>query len=767
MKVTVAPRQLSARILFLLLTVLSLTLGGAFTRAAAAAGQTFYVDSASGSDQNDGLAPSTAWRTMARVKNAAPGAGDTVLLKRGSFWREQLTVARSGVEGAFVTYGAYGEGDGPVLCGADIVAGWTDAGGDLWASSLADEPKQVFIDGMRGVSVATLADLDAVGEWFWADGVLTLVSNMDPDAYSNPGVEASIRCGVFAWEKADVIIRDIAVVRATYGLYLGQCARVTVDGVRAETNHYDGLMADGANTSTVTFRNCISKANGRHGLLANDASDVVVDGGEFSGNATNYSAGVGMNGTTGGKITGVSAHGNFYGLKVSDASGTLVEKSEAFDNTDFGIDLDIGSSDINVVGNKVHGNGSHGIVAEWDASRCSILRNRVWDNGETHGGIFVEKATDIQIVGNIVTDEYVALWINGGAARVKAHNNTISRASSIGVLLRDAVSAVELKNNIATDCSYKTVYVNPGCTEGFVADRNDWFADGGRFKWDGTTYDFAGWQQASGQDANTMNADPMFVNADEGDFNLQGGSPCIDAGADLGVETDFDGTAVPQGDAPDIGAQERAVQVVEPPANMPPQADAGPDQQVSAGDMVILDGAGSTDADGEVVAWEWDLDADGVYDVADCATDCTFWSAGTYILTLRVTDDDGAAATDSCVVDVVETAPEPQIPAMHVAGVEIAASRRRRRLTADGYVTVVDAEGLPVQGATVALTWSLDGSHTADTAVTNGGGVASSTLRTRVNRGDLLSLTVTDVTLDGVAYDAEANTTDSAQTVIK
>jgi hypothetical protein len=41
-----------------------------------------------------------------------------------------------------------------------------------------------------------------------------------------------------------------------------------------------------------------------------------------------------------------------------------------------------------------------------------------------------------------------------------------------------------------------------------------------------------------------------------GDYHLQAGSPAINAGLNLGYPLDFDGKAVPQGTAPDIGAYE-------------------------------------------------------------------------------------------------------------------------------------------------------------------------------------------------------------------
>ncbi len=70
---------------------------------------TYYIDPKSGDNSLDGLSPDTARRDYTDIELAA---GDTVLFKRGSFYRDKLYAKK------FISYGAYGEGERPTFCGS-------------------------------------------------------------------------------------------------------------------------------------------------------------------------------------------------------------------------------------------------------------------------------------------------------------------------------------------------------------------------------------------------------------------------------------------------------------------------------------------------------------------------------------------------------------------------------------------------------------------------------------------------------------------------
>lgn len=114
---------------------------GAISVAMAATGsqagpRTFYVDSETGKDSNDGQSPTHAWRSLDRVNTADLKPGDTVRFKCGGQWRGSL-IPTSGDESAPITYTSYGQGPKPLILGSlprNRAEDWVKVRDNIWAT---------------------------------------------------------------------------------------------------------------------------------------------------------------------------------------------------------------------------------------------------------------------------------------------------------------------------------------------------------------------------------------------------------------------------------------------------------------------------------------------------------------------------------------------------------------------------------------------------------------------------------------------------------
>ncbi len=99
-----------------------------------------------------------------------------------------------------------------------------------------------------------------------------------------------------------------------------------------------------------------------------------------------------------------------------------------------------------------------------------------------------------------------------------------------------------------------------------------------------------------------------------------------------------------------VNSAEANVTITVNSVNDAPVANAGTDIVAKSGDSVTLDGSNSTDPDGTIVAWEWKegstvLAANSSFMKSD-------FTVGTHTLTLTITDDSGAIATDTVTVTI-------------------------------------------------------------------------------------------------------------------
>lgn len=126
-----------------------------------------------------------------------------------------------------------------------------------------------------------------------------------------------------------------------------------------------------------------------------------------------------------------------------------------------------------------------------------------------------------------------------------------------------------------------------------------------------------------------------------------------------------------------------------PPPNIPPVANAGLDQSIQLpANIASLNGTGSTDADGNIVAYSWTkVSGPAQYSIANAATASTIvnnLAEGTYIFRLVVTDDRGATDDDSVQIVVSAAPPPPNVAPVAKAGSDVTIQLPTNSITLDG-----------------------------------------------------------------------------------
>ena len=168
---------------------------------------------------------------------------------------------------------------------------------------------------------------------------------------------------------------------------------------------------------------------------------------------------------------------------------------------------------------------------------------------------------------------------------------------------------------------------------------------------------------------------------------------------------------------------------------------------------VSFSGAASGDADGALMAYEWSFNDAAVSAGATAAR--SYATPGSYTAQLRVTDDSGLSASSSVTVTV--DAPVVVVP-MRVA--DIALSRtvaKNGAANASAVVRLVDGNGLPVAGASVAGNWSGLVARSG-TAITDSTGLGTFTSPNTRASGGSFTFTVTGVAKADFDYAPTTNT---------
>ena len=185
--------------------------------------------------------------------------------------------------------------------------------------------------------------------------------------------------------------------------------------------------------------------------------------------------------------------------------------------------------------------------AELTGGTPLVVPIQVQFDGLLPGGFIVTQWFRIGCVFTIAGFALVALT----AGSSKANFDLIFRVVTVWTLVHAVI------------IPHPLFYSLPAQNSGNVVDYNLYFTPAGgansEWQWKNVSYQgFDGYRTASGNDAHSLFADPLFVAETGLDFHLQAGSPAIDSGENLAEagSLDFDGGPRVRNGAVDRGALE-------------------------------------------------------------------------------------------------------------------------------------------------------------------------------------------------------------------
>ena len=217
------------------------------------------------------------------------------------------------------------------------------------------------------------------------------------------------------------------------------------------------------------------------------------------------------------------------GVFGRESSEIVVRGNLIVNNGWDGVALYRGSSAV-ISDNVIRTGRGAGIGITWD-SNALVYRNSVSDYWK---GIGAFGNTFVSTRNNAVFDNLGWGIVATGKAYMEVINNVIHHNGNCGFAVWEPTARGICKNNIITANGWREEWVCPGVGVWSTASLKD-FPIGWNNVWGNTAGNYTGIEDPTGSGGN-ISSDPMFQ--EDAPFRLKPGSPCIDAGDTLIVDTD-------------------------------------------------------------------------------------------------------------------------------------------------------------------------------------------------------------------------------------
>jgi len=215
-----------------------------------------------------------------------------------------------------------------------------------------------------------------------------------------------------------------------------------------------------------------------------------------------------------------------------------------------------------------------------------------------------------------------------------------------------------------------------------------------------------------------------------------------------------------------VDSDDATVTITVNPANDPPVANAGPDQTASQGNVVTLDGSGSSDIDGDTITYNWTFISVPTGSTATLSNPSivnpTFTAdlIGTYEVQLIINDGTTDSAPDIVVVNIVAL-PTVEISANPLTIITGQSSTLTWTSTNADTCVIDPALGNVALNGSVTVTPTETTTYTI--TATNPGGTATASVTVTVNQPPTVNFSASPVTIAQGGSSVLSWTSDSAQ----
>jgi hypothetical protein len=417
--------------------------GGGGAGGGAAAACSYYLDSAAGSDANDGMSSSHAWQSLTKVNGFTFQPGNKLCFKAGGSWSGQLWPKGSGSAAAPIVIDQYGTGSKPLIAAA---ASGADAfhllNQQYWEiNNLEITNQQSSVGDYRGISIngqngGTLNHIyirncfvhDVTGEVDWIGGSssdnapgITFQTGWDASKKTG-GIVFDVQAGTGTAVKTkfnDILIENNTVQDCSFGGIIFK----QLDG----TVHWGTRSSASSSTWTphtsVTVRgNYISQLNtsyGCNGLYLTNLQNGLVEQNVVNGAGTSamelyYTDAVTVqhNETFATKVKAGGADSN--GMDTDTATTkTIIQYNYFHDNGDGILICQFSFGDSVIRYNILQNNSRYQIYLHSDpAASSAVYNNTVW-NGKTNQGVVYGYGTSLSASYTLTNNIFVAAAGNG------------------------------------------------------------------------------------------------------------------------------------------------------------------------------------------------------------------------------------------------------------------------------------------------------------------------------------------------------------------